>query len=370
MNSDLEGSIDRFSELPYKKGSLSKKNWGHPIQSLCSYPSKVKPAIAHTLIDLFTSEGDTVLDPFSGSGTIPFEACNSGRIGIANDLSPFAYNLSQAKVAVPEYSEVKALIDDLERYINVHVNNGVDTNIDAEIIDFYHLVTLKEIILAKQFLLSKSKYPRNAVSFVWSSIAHILHGNRPYALSRRSHNIIPIPPKGPVVYHSLINSLNDKIERAYSLPLDRDYKEGSAYCADAGNMPFSNSKIDVIITSPPFFGTTEFLRQNRVRLWFAGWDIPFQKGQRDKFLEHSPTLSPYRSLLKEFRRVLRKNGLLIMHLGVVKEVDMAKSILPFALDCGFRNHGIVYENVADLENHGRTDRGGTHKHQFLFMTKI
>ena len=51
-------------------------------------------AVAETNI----GEGDTVLDPFSGRGTTPTQACVDGRIGLASELNPLAYMLSRAKV--------------------------------------------------------------------------------------------------------------------------------------------------------------------------------------------------------------------------------------------------------------------------------
>ena len=42
--------------------------------------------------------GDVVLDPFSGRGTTPLQACAEGRIGVGNDLNPFAHLLTAAKV--------------------------------------------------------------------------------------------------------------------------------------------------------------------------------------------------------------------------------------------------------------------------------
>jgi site-specific DNA-methyltransferase (adenine-specific) len=40
------------------------------------------------LIRLFSFVGDTVLDPFAGTGTTSIAAMNSGRNSIANELEP------------------------------------------------------------------------------------------------------------------------------------------------------------------------------------------------------------------------------------------------------------------------------------------
>jgi len=367
----IDKAINSFGKLPYRKEPYLKKNWGHPIQSLCSYPSKLKPSIANVLIKNFSNPKDKVLDPFCGCGTVPFEACNEGRNGIGVDLSPFAHYITLAKVNIPDKKSVMYDINKLECYIKENINQ-VDINsqnVEDEIKEFFHEKTMKEIILSKQFLLNKQGLKREKYAIIWASIAHILHGNRPYALSRRSHNIIPIPPKGEIKYKSLIKSLTEKINRSYLKPLNRTYIKGKALNNSAFNLPFKDETIDSIITSPPFLGTTEFLRQNRIRLWYAGWNYDYQNKSKKKFLEYEKSLDSYRKLLDEMFRILKKGGLLIIHLGVVKELDMANEILPFARDSGFKEKGLIYEDVKKLENHGRTDRGGTHTHQFLFLLK-
>ena len=48
---------------------------------------------------------------------------------------------------------------------------------------------------------------------------------------------------------------------------------------------------------------------------------------------------------------------------------MAKEITPIAFDAGFDKIRVVDEDTSKLENHGRTDRGSTQKHQFLFLKR-
>ena len=66
----LQNWSDFKSNLPHKNEPYSKRNWGSSLHSLCSYQGKLKPSIAHHLITCFSSEGDLVMDPFSGSGTL------------------------------------------------------------------------------------------------------------------------------------------------------------------------------------------------------------------------------------------------------------------------------------------------------------
>ena len=67
----------------------------HPM---CSYLASFPAALTHAFIARYSRPGDVVLDPFSGRGTTPLQACAEGRIGVGNDLNPFAHLLTAAKV--------------------------------------------------------------------------------------------------------------------------------------------------------------------------------------------------------------------------------------------------------------------------------
>ena len=83
-----EENIKYFSTLPYKDGEYKSRAWGHPLHFLLSYPSKLKPSIAHYLVKLFTKPGQIVLDPFIGSGTTMLAAKILGRKCTGVDLDP------------------------------------------------------------------------------------------------------------------------------------------------------------------------------------------------------------------------------------------------------------------------------------------
>lgn len=368
---DWSSKIKLFAELPYKKLPFRHRNWGHQLHSVCSYPSKMKPAIAHILVTYFTKPNVVVLDPFSGSGTIPLEACLTGRLGIGCDLNPLGYMITRAKLRPPKISDVNKRIEELKNYLtNTKLtDNELDETVEPEIKEFYHKDTMQEIVKARLMLVSNDKNPSDIDSFIIANLAHILHGNRPYALSRRSHNIIPIPPKGKFVYKSLIKSLKEKVLRILEKPLPLEFNYGESYESSVLNIPVSDNIADYIITSPPFLGTTQFLRQNRVRTWFCGWSYNKQKEMREQFLEETKETGHYDKVFEQFARLLKNNGKCIMHLGVVGNKDMAKEIIPHANSHGFNVMVTIYENTSALESHGRTDRGSTTKHQFLFLSR-
>ncbi len=366
----LDRAIDLFADFPYQDDPFCRRNWGHRLHSLCSYPSKLKPGLAHFLVAAFTIPGDVVLDPFCGVGTLPFEACMQERVGVGSDLSPFASLVTSAKLNPPTTADLQIALDELETEIS-RTWDAIDlSTIEHEIRQFFHDDTCREIVAAQRHLFDSARAETQTAKLLASAVCHILHGNRPYALSRRSHGIIPIPPKGEFVYKHLMTSLRAKVGRLAISDLPDNFSEGIGFQSDAGDLYLQSHSVDAVITSPPFLGTTEFLRQNRVRLWFCGMDYPRQRASRDQFVEYRKDLSFYGDLLLEWARVLRRGGRLVMHLGVVRNRDMAEEIRPCVEEAGFTVHGILYEPAAHLESHGRTDRGATHTHQFLIAERL
>lgn len=370
---EIRRAVDRLAALPYQRRPYSARNWGSSLHSLCSFPSKLKPAIAHFLVTLFSEPGDVVYDPFAGCGTVPLEACLTGRVGSGSDLSPLGAILTAAKVGFPDPAEVQLCISELEAALESQT--PPNSTAPSEIETFYHQDTFTEVLIARQTIFDGLEHADRARRAGWELVAgatlHLLHGNRPYALSRRSHNIIPIPPKGPAEYKPLMERLRAKLDRVQVGAPDETTRRGRAYRATATDLPVDDNTIDLVATSPPFLGTTDFLRQNRVRLWFAGWDYERQAAEKQHadFLEFQNDMTTYGEVFEEIERGLRPGGVCAMHLGVVKGFDMVEEAEKYATKAGLEPVGRVYEDAGHLESHGRTDRGATTIHAFLIAQK-
>jgi DNA modification methylase len=59
-----------------------------PHNSDIEHPCPLPEEIAHRLTLLYSCPGDAVIDPFSGSGTVPTVADQLGRVGIGTELNP------------------------------------------------------------------------------------------------------------------------------------------------------------------------------------------------------------------------------------------------------------------------------------------
>jgi len=370
-----ENASEFIAQQPYRVPPFSGRNWGHKWHSLCSYHGKLKPAIAHFLVSNFTRPGDVVLDPLCGVGTIPFEAALQGRIAIGNDLSELAFYVTKAKLEKSDYSSVTTTIEDLDNYINSNRHKTSyketpykDFGLNHTLKEYFHPDTYVEIILARQYYLQKFPQISAAESIVFSALLHVLHGNRPYALSRTSHPLTPYAPKGEYIYKNVIQHIRNKIDLSYSCTEFNTYKYGSAIWGDFTSLNHINA--DAIITSPPFADSIKFYTQNWMRLWLCGWEPSDFKVAHNKFLDtkQNSNFDIYVDFFDMCNRNLKPNGIVILHLGRTKKVDMASELLERSKN-NFNKIFLGTESVSEIEKHGIKDKGGTLEHQFLFLQK-
>ena len=68
------------------------------LHLLDKYPAKMIPQMARFLIERISEPGDTVLDPFCGTGTVVREAITLSRHAIGLDVNPLATLLTRVKV--------------------------------------------------------------------------------------------------------------------------------------------------------------------------------------------------------------------------------------------------------------------------------
>lgn len=372
---NLHEKITFFQEnLPYRDIPYSKRNWGHDLHSLCSYQGKLKPSIAHWLVKLFSNSNDVVLDPTGGTGTIAFEACLQGRVGITNDLSPFAAVIGAAKVLPPSRKEVMEYFEQFKlslHEIKLSDHDWIDAEfgLNARVKDYFHPETLEEILKAKKFFLHNTNW-HPAENFIKANILHILHGNRPYALSRTSHPITPFSPKGDFIYRPLLEKLYERINRLLNIPLPSEFTNGIFYTDDFAELPNKlNNNVDVIITSPPFVGM-RFDRPNWMRMWFCGWKAEDFHTKSLKFLERAQSKSwdIYNSYFSMCNDALKSNGLVVMHLGGSTKYNMVDELISRSTK-HFETVSIITEDVSHTNNHGIKDKGITNSHKYLFLIK-
>lgn len=372
---DWRNRWEEFKQTyPHQKQPYAKRGWGGAMHSMCSYQGKMKPSLAHHLIESFSEPGDVVVDPFSGCGTIPFEACKMNRTGFGVDISGLGHVLTLGKVAETSPAKVSLLLNELENYIgNYEVTNSdrlsaEAVNFNSNIPNYFHVDTFREVLAARRFFLSNwNRSPEWAL--LYSSTLHLLHGNRPYALSRNSHPITPYSPTGPFEYRALMPRLKKKL-----LLLKNELEEsgrtfgGSAQGDCTLKWPDSIPNADVILTSPPFFASTNFYMTNWMRFWFTGWEREDFKIKPIDYVEtrQKSNLDVYRNFFEHARERMNSGGLLVLHLGDSKKCDMGMELAK-RVDSWFTVEDCFTESVEHCESHGIRDKGSVTGHTYLVL---
>jgi len=363
------------SELPHQRKPYSKRNWGDALHSLCSYQGKMKPSLAYHLVTVFTEPGQRLLDPFAGVGTIPLEAALCRVTAFGFDISPAALAIAKAKTSIHSANECEQYLNELElflkteRVVEEDLASAQKMSFNSSIPDCFHPQTLNEILLARRFFLMKPPVS-GTQNLVFSSMLHILHGNRPYALSRRSHPITPYKPTGDFVYKPLMRHLRDKVYRSLRVYIAPDFVPACIVEQDATTRwPEETSELDVIITSPPFFDSTRFHIGNWMRLWFSGWERDDFRLKPQEFVDERQKVGfgVYIPILKQAHERLKPPGVFVLHLGLSRKADMATEISQLAEEW-FDVFDLFTEDVTHTEKHGLRDKGTVKGHQYLVLT--
>jgi site-specific DNA-methyltransferase (adenine-specific) len=262
-----------------------KRKWEHSFHPMCSYMGMFPASLPHYFIQKLTDEGDVVLDPFSGRGTAPLQACVDGRVGVGNDLNPMAYVLTRAKVDPPSAESVHQRIEDLRLDYDPPETEHVPEKVQM----LYHDHTLAQLVyLKREFGLGENGIPDDLRSlsqvdtFVTALLLGIMHGQSGQYLSVSMPNTFSMsegyvsdyieeeglePPRRDVF---------DKLEtRLHTIYHDGEpAQRGHAVFGDARDLPETLADIDdvdgvdLIFTSPPYLKVLKYGLYNWIRLWF------------------------------------------------------------------------------------------------------
>jgi DNA modification methylase len=168
----------------------ARRHYGvHPYFTRRPY-NVVKKYIQH-----YTQEGDKVLDPFGGSGVTAIEAFLCNRMGIQNDINPFANFIAQgiADLHKGNISEYYAALSDIQNICqkNIEIIEGSDENsvkkwykkitlppninlpANSDVVTYHELFLPHQLvnlaILKEAIDGIKKEYVRNGLLLAWSA---------------------------------------------------------------------------------------------------------------------------------------------------------------------------------------------------------
>ena len=328
------------------------RRWGNKLHRMMSRSGSFPPALAHWFVAKYSDVGQFILDPFSGKGTLPLEACLMGRIGIGNDLAPEAYTVTRAKVRAVTLDAVKKWINKAARKMRPDTVSVYDA--DENVRAFFSSSTLKQILAIRELL----QHDYSDVGFfIKGVILGILHGPSELHLSIPCSHSFSMSPRYLRRYarkHKLRkpnrNVLKCILRRAENLLADGiPSVKGIAFMNDARNLPLQDESINLIVTSPPYFNMQTYAWDNWLRLWFLGYK--YEEVRKRLFETQSiPCFLEFmHNAFKEMYRVLKDGSACVIVVGDVKLgrkiVDMASLLVKPAETVGFDVAGIITDNI-------------------------
>jgi hypothetical protein len=277
--------------------------WGHAFHPMCSYLGSFPAALAHSFIARYSRPGDVVLDPFSGRGTVPLQACAERRIGAGNDLNPLAAVLTAAKVDPPgrlalEGRLARLRIDwtlEATQWLTmasagpgalVERPEGGFEVLPAEIASAFHVRSLAQILFFRRRLRTDEQTDR----FLAGALLGILHGRSASYVSDLMPNGFSLGPRyatafavrrgTPAPDRDVFALLAAKVARLYrdgvppgrGVALYGDARDAGTRFRVALRERAFPDRARLVLTSPPYLRTIRYGAANWLRLWYLGED--------------------------------------------------------------------------------------------------
>jgi DNA methylase len=347
--------------------------WGHSLHPMCSYLASFPAALAHAFVERYSRPGDVVLDPFSGRGTAPLEAVIAGRIGVGNDLNPFAPLLTAAKLEPPTQAEVRTRAVALRlafagdaagwlhqaRAIQADPSTGGPASVPIEVALAFHERTFAQLL----FLQASLDLAVPVDRFIAASVAGILHGKTPSYLSTLMPNTFSMAPRyvrdfaARTAFQSpdrdAFDRLDAKLTRLFRDPPPRsaglallgDARDAGTRAAAALRARRLPERARLVLTSPPYLRVLKYGYYNWLRAWFLGFDSRAIDASLDDAHRRTPYLQFLREVLHDLRPALTEDGIAVLVIGDVA-TDRGRA-LPDGIGLAER----VWEDAARTEGY-------------------
>jgi len=346
------------------------------LHKLAPYIGKLKVSIARELVSTYSKKNDLVIDPFSGSGTVPLEAILQKRKIFASDISPYARVLTRGKLFAPPTKEIalkkaKKLFERAEQLPEVDLRR-----VPQWVRQFFHPKTLKEAIKFSEVC------KKNGNDFFFACFLGILHHQRPGFLSYPSSHLTPYlrDKKFPkedypdmYMYRDLKTRMLSKIERSYKLFNARPGRSKAVYVTGSVKHIRLPKSFDCLVTSPPYMNALDYGRDNRLRLWFISQSAS-SRIDKDVSQNHDGFNLIMTCLAKKINTGLKKNGYCVFVIG--ERLEGSKKSRPSQMICKIMKTNapdiklkkVLIDNIPDIRR-SRRDYRGIKKEHFLIFKK-
>ena len=375
--------------------------WGHRLHPMCSYLASFPAALAHAFIARYSRPGDVVVDPFSGRGTTPLQACAEGRIGVGNDLNPFAHLLTAAKVEPASEAEARVRLTSLrlrwageaDAWFRLALEvlgaagpegarvppagsglrpgdgGAVAEPVPVEVALSFHPRTFAQLLFVRSALRLDDRVDR----FLAAAITGILHGKSATYLSEVMPNTFSMAPRYVRDFvartgfrspeRDVFDCLEAKLGRLHREPLPPirgiallgDARDAGVRAQAALRERGLPDRARLVVTSPPYLRVVKYGYYNWLRTWFLGFDAAAIDAALDDAHHKTAYLQFLRDSLEGLRPALADDAVVVLVIGDV-EADRGRRIAhgiglaeavweASAAPAGYRLAGIALDDV-------------------------
>ena len=315
----------------------AKQRAGHSLHEV-SYRACYKPQLPAYFIQRFCKPESVVYDPFMGRGTTLIEAQLHGHRAIGNDVNPLSKVLAYPRLNPPTLMDIDRRLQEIDV--------SADAEIDKELLVFFHKDTLQEIYGWRTYFQQEQLDSVDA----WLQMVACgrLTGHSPGFFS-----VYTLPPNlaaSVASQHKINEKRNQKPEYRDTKALifrksKQLLRQGLPDCfwrndamlltESADNTPqIAGDSVDLVITSPPFLDTIDYVQDNWLRMWFCEIEIEPGKIWQLKSLEDWVTRMT--DVFVELHRVLKPGGRIAFEVGEIRNgtVFLENAVTTAALEVG------------------------------------
>ena len=286
--------------------STAERRWA----GVGPYYAMFPVSFAEKVIRNHTDKGDIVLDPFSGRGTAVFGAASLSRCGIGVEINPVGWVYTKAKLSTADMDAVSKRIE------CIGVNSFYYRRAAQRLPEFFRRCYSEDV---RAFLLTARSWLNWRQSKIdWTLMALLLvhlHGKRTDSFSNQMRQTKSMSPPYAIRWWGEhghdppeldpVEFMKKKLRWRYGKGTPA-VDSGYVYLGDsvihvpqlASRVPaLSSGRVNLLLTSPPYCGVTNYHYDQWLRLWMLGGpDRPIAPvdSRRGKFVDRAK----YRKLVQ------------------------------------------------------------------------
>lgn len=342
-----------------------------------TYPARMHPGIAAGVLHALSREGDRVLDPFCGSGTVLVEALLAGCEATGVDLNPLALRIAEAHVAHPNAAARAKFLQALEHVgeaslARVRARTKAIAPLSAIERSFYAPNVVLELAGLRHEILSiEARTTRRMLEVVLSSIIVKVSLQR----ADTSLELTDKRIRKGLTTEIFVRKGRELLERWAALEHALPERAPPAHLllGDARALPqLVRGRFDLVLSSPPYGGTYDYHAHHARRYPWLGIDASAleegEVGSRRALTNARDAATRWDEelvmCLRAMHAVLRDDGCVVLLMGDAelggKRIDAHQQLARLSKHAGLRAVAGAAQMRPDF-------RGGAPRREHLIM---